>query len=81
VPEYAERIAPIERETLKAEQAALLLGISYWKLNEMCKAGKIPHFLVGNRRIFRRSTLESWMENQERLSIQIDSRGLTVGRI
>lgn len=67
--EENKKTAPIERETMTAEQTAQLLGMSYWKLNELCKAKRIPHFMAGNRRLFRRSTLEKWMSEQEAQSI------------
>lgn len=67
--EENKKSAPIERETMTAEQTAQFLGISYWKLNELCKAKLIPHFMSGNRRLFRRATLTKWMSEQEAKSI------------
>lgn len=60
--------AVIGRETITATQAAEIIGCSYWKLNEMCKASIIPYISVGSRRLFRKTTLTRWMENQEAVS-------------
>lgn len=56
--------------TMTAKDTAAYLGISYWKLTMMCKAGEVPHLRAGNRILFRKETLDRWMANQETLSIQ-----------
>lgn len=35
--------------------------VSYWKLLDLAKNGKIPHVRVGERISFRRKTLDDWM--------------------
>ncbi|MBS4029939.1 MAG: helix-turn-helix domain-containing protein [Clostridiales bacterium] len=55
--------------TIPARAAAEYLGISYWLLLQMCKAGQIPHFRVGGRILFRREALDLWMSEQEAASI------------
>jgi len=67
--------------TLKAKEAAKYLGISYWKLLEMAKAGEIPHARAGRLILFRRETLDNWMKIQERASIELDETPAGVRRI
>ena len=63
----------MDQVTMTAKQTAQYLGISYWKLTMMCKAGEIPHLRAGNRILFRKETLDRWMANQETMSIQSKS--------
>ena len=39
--------------------------VSYWKLLDLAKSGKIPHVRVGGRVIFRRAVLDEWMRGLE----------------
>lgn len=64
------------RATMNARDAAAYIGCSYWKILEIAKAGEIPHAKIGNRIIFRRETLDNWMEEQEVKSVrQEDMQG------
>ena len=45
--------------------------ISYWKLLELAKAGKIPYFKVGSRILFKRESLDNWISDLEKDQIQI----------
>lgn len=58
------------RATLPAKPAAKYIGISYWKLLELAKAGELPHIRVGRRLLFRRESLDRWLEQQEAGSVQ-----------
>lgn len=60
----------LERVTLPAKPAARYLGISYWKLLELVRVGKIPHIRVGGRILFRKEGLDRWLEEQEAASIR-----------
>ena len=51
------------------KQAAAFLGASYWSINELCKQGKIPFYTIGNRRLFRKESLERWQINLEMASV------------
>jgi len=55
--------------TLTAKQAAQYLGISYWTILDLARQGKIRHFRGGNRLLFRLSTLDQWMTEEEEASI------------
>lgn len=58
------------RATMQTKPAAEYLGISYWKLLELVKAGKVPHIRVGGRILFRRESLDKWLEEQEATSVR-----------
>ncbi len=61
------------RATVKAKEAAQYLGLSYWKLLEMIKAGKGPACIhAGNRLLFRTTSLDAWMEAQEKASVAVE---------
>jgi len=62
----------VQKATLQTRQAAEYIGISYWKLLELAKAGLVPHIRIGGRLLFRRETLDVWLEQQERASLKLD---------
>jgi excisionase family DNA binding protein len=55
--------------TVKAKQAAEYLNISYWKILDMVKKGEIPHIKAGKLVLFRKETLDRWIEEQEAASV------------
>lgn len=71
----------MDRETITAREAAEYLGISYWKLLQLVKAGKIPHIRLPGRVLFRRKTLDEWMEEQERISVRTEEKMEQKGKI
>jgi len=65
----APRAAPVSgvafgREVMDIRQAAEYLGISSDSLYKYASENFIPAFKLGNRWRFKRSLLESWMEQQ-----------------
>lgn len=60
----------MEKATMPTKPAARYLGVSYWKLLELAKAGEVPHIRVGGRILFRRESLNKWLEQQEAASIR-----------
>lgn len=54
-----------KRLTIDAKTAAGYLGIAYWTLLELCKRGEIPYIPVGNRKLFRKETLTTWLTERE----------------
>lgn len=58
------------RITMKAKDAAEYLGCSYWLLLELVKKKEIPCVLMGNRKLFRKETLDQWLINMESLSVE-----------
>jgi excisionase family DNA binding protein len=55
---------------LLPEEAASYIRCGYDKLMQDVRAGKIPHYRIGRRVFFTRETLDLWIENMERQSIQ-----------
>lgn len=43
--------------------------LSDWTIYELAKKGKIPHFKIGKRVYFRRSSLITWIAEQELASV------------
>lgn len=56
--------------TVTAKEAAQYIGISYWLLLDMAKRSQIPCIRCGDRVLFRKETLDLWMQNQETKSVQ-----------
>lgn len=44
--------------------------ISKDKLYSEVRAGRIPHLRVGTKILFRRTTLDAWFQEQERISLR-----------
>lgn len=57
------------REVMDIRQAAEYLGISPDSLYKYASENTIPAFKLGNRWRFKRSLLESWMDQQSSLSL------------
>lgn len=55
---------------ISGREACKLVGCCYEYLLKECKAGKIPHFKIGNRFWFRISSLEKWVAEQERANLK-----------
>lgn len=55
--------------TLSAHESANYIGISYWLILELAKQGLIPHIRVGKRVLFRKETLDKWLEDKEERSV------------
>lgn len=56
--------------TMPAKRAAEYVGISYWKLLELAKAGKVPHIRLDGRLLFRRESLDNWLADREAASLR-----------
>ena len=52
-------------EVLDGKQAAQYLNISYWSVITRAKKGLLPSFTIGSRVLFRKESLEEWMQAQE----------------
>ena len=58
----------IERTTLTIEETAKYLGVSYWLVGQMIRRNEIPHFRVGGRIVFRKKSIDDYMEQQEKIA-------------
>ncbi|MGG4141840.1 helix-turn-helix domain-containing protein [Paenibacillus algorifonticola] len=53
-------------ERMNVKEAAPYIGASEYKLREMVREKLIPAYRIGNRILFRKATLDKWIEQQER---------------
>lgn len=58
------------RITMQAREAAEHIGVSYWKLLELAKAGSVPHARIDGRLLFRKESLDKWLGKLENESIK-----------
>ena len=66
-PRPSEAPAREVREVMDIRQASAYLGISADSLYRYASAGTIPGFRLGNRWRFKKSRLDSWMDEQSGL--------------
>ena len=64
------------REVMNIRQASQYLGVSPDTLYKYVSEERIPAFKLGNRWKFKKSLLDSWMENQSLTSVE-SRRGKT----
>lgn len=57
-----------EDEVLTAREVAEWLRLSESQVNAKARAGELPSFTVGRWRRFRRTSVQAWLDEQERLS-------------
>ncbi|WP_245959485.1 helix-turn-helix domain-containing protein [Neobacillus piezotolerans] len=50
---------------MTVKEAAPYIGSSEYKLREMARQKQIPHYRVGNRIMFRKTSLDVWISKQE----------------
>ena len=65
------------REVMNIRQASQYLGISPDTLYKYVSEETIPAFKLGNRWKFKKSILDSWMENQSLSSVSTRPRRLS----
>lgn len=78
---FRKEIPQTVRATMSAKESAKYLGLSYWKLLEDIKAGRIPHFRIGNRVLCRRMTLDAWMAAKEAASVCTEDSQVGYGKL
>lgn len=49
--------------TITAKDVAKYIGISYWLILDMAKKNQIPCIHAGDRVLFRKGTLDRWMQD------------------
>ncbi|WP_409302329.1 helix-turn-helix domain-containing protein [Peribacillus sp. SCS-155] len=55
----------ITNVTLSVNEAALYIGVSTDLIYELVRKKKIPHFRVGQRILFRKASVDTWIVEQE----------------
>ena len=58
----------IESEVMNAKETAEYLKISYWLLMKMARESQIPAFRCGNKVLFRKSSIDKFIDEQEHLN-------------
>ncbi len=58
------------KSTMRAKEAASYLGLSYWKLMELRKAGQVPCAELDGLFLFRKETLDQWLADREAASVR-----------
>jgi excisionase family DNA binding protein len=56
---------------LLPKEAATHIGCGYDQILKMVRLKQIPHYRIGRRVFFTKDSLDLWIENQERQSVQI----------
>lgn len=62
IPQLKQKV---ERITLSTEEAAIYLGISEQTLRSMCQQNQFPHSRARGKYLFRKKSLDEWMDQQE----------------
>lgn len=66
---------------MDAKECAAYLHTSYFTLTRRAKAGELPCFKMGRRVMFRKSSIDAWIEAQEKgVSVVSDTPALGVLR-
>lgn len=55
----------VERITFSTEEAAVYIGICEQTLRAMCQQKQIPHTRARGKYLFRKRSLDDWMDQQE----------------
>lgn len=53
-------------DRLTVKEAAPYIGASPYKLREMVRDKQIPAYRIGNKIMFRKSSLDEWITKQEK---------------
>jgi len=59
-----------QKERMLPSEAAEYLLISYPQLMKLCRLKKIPCWRNGRRYLFTKTTLDSWITEQEQKSVE-----------
>ena len=58
----------VEKQILEAKEVAAYLHLHLFTIHKLARDGIIPAFKIGNDWRFRRSSLEKWVKNKERMN-------------
>ena len=58
------KLEPIKRSTLTALEVAEYLGVSIDTIYKLCREKKIVHFRIGSRLLFKKASIENWIEQK-----------------
>lgn len=68
-------------DTIKTKEAAAYLGITEYRLRTLTKQGEIKHFTAGNRFLYKRKSLDMWLEEIQEASVNKNEEIMGFGRV
>jgi len=71
----------LKNDTMKTKDAAKYLGIAESRLRALTKQGKIKHIKAGNRYLYKRKSLDSWLEEIQEASVLKSEGEMGYGKI
>lgn len=71
LPQMMEKNQTIKPATMDIKQAAIYLGVHFDTVKKLIREKELPHVRIAGRILLRASTLDEYMAQQERSSIQI----------
>jgi len=63
------RYEKIERQTLTAREISIYLGVSTHFIYKLVRQQKIPNAKIGSRVLFKKNTIDNWINELERNSV------------
>ncbi|NIK11159.1 helix-turn-helix domain-containing protein [Alkalibacillus almallahensis] len=61
------------QDRMTAQQTAEYLGLNRETVYRMARRKEIPHFKLGNRILFSKSSIEEWIREQEEANMSASS--------
>ncbi|SDI43176.1 helix-turn-helix domain-containing protein [Natribacillus halophilus] len=55
----------VDRQTLTAKEVSEYIGVSIDMIYKMVRENSIPYIPVGNRKLFRRESIDQWLMEKE----------------
>jgi len=71
----------LKNDTMKSKEAAKYLGIAEYRLRALTKQGKIMHIKAGNRYLYKRKSLDFWLEEIQEASVQNSEGEMDYGKM
>lgn len=68
-------------KTFKPKEAAEYLDVSEYRIRISAKQGKLKHFRVGNRYLFRKCDLDEWIKEETEKSIVKEKHDNQYGKL
>jgi len=65
---YSTVSVPLQNNTMNVKEAAQYLGITEFRLRALTAQGEIRHFKAGMKFLYKRKTLDLWLEEVQNKS-------------
>jgi excisionase family DNA binding protein len=59
-------------EPMTPKDAAAYIGCSEYTIRDMARKKKVPHYRIGSKIMFRKSTLDKWIAQQEAENYEVE---------